>query len=51
MDREDGMGWSYPDLMATPEYVQQYCLDFLRMKREAQSRAAQREAKGQHGAR
>lgn len=50
MDREDGMGWSYPALMATPEYVQQYCLDFLRMKREAKVKAAQRGANSQRHA-
>ena len=46
MDPEDGMGWSWPELEATPEHVRQYCLDFLHMKRSAQADAAQRAARG-----
>jgi hypothetical protein len=43
----DGMGWSWPDLDATPVYVRQFCWDFLRRQRAAalaRSEKSQREA-------
>lgn len=43
MDRDLGMGWSWPDLQATPEYTKQNCLMFLQMKHEAKEKAAKAE--------
>lgn len=34
-----GMKWSWDALQNTPNYVRRYCLDFLRMRREAEARA------------
>lgn len=42
------MGWSWTELDATPQYVRQFCWDFLRRQRAAaisRSEKAQREAK------
>ena len=45
----DGMGWSWPELEATPPYVRQMCWAFLVKQRRAQiehSERAAREARG-----
>jgi hypothetical protein len=43
----DGMGWSWSELEATPQYVRQFCWDFLLKQRRAaivRSERAAREA-------
>jgi hypothetical protein len=38
MHPEDGMGWSWTELQATPLNVRQYCKDFLNARAAARNR-------------
>lgn len=40
----DGMGWSWPDLVATPRYVRRYCWDILQARRTSEKDANDRAA-------
>lgn len=47
--RPEGMGWSWPELQATPVYVRRFCWDLLNIRREAEKDAieqARRKAGG-----
>lgn len=35
MMHPDGMGWSWPDLQATPAYMRRVCWDLLQIRRTA----------------
>jgi hypothetical protein len=41
----DGMGWSWPEFQATPEYVRQMCWAFLLRQRRAQVERSDRAAR------
>jgi hypothetical protein len=36
------MGWSWPELDATPEYVRRFCWDLMQMRLEAEQDAEDR---------
>lgn len=40
----DGMGWSWPELQATPMYVRRYSWDLLQARRQAEHDANERAA-------
>lgn len=46
----DGMGWSFPELDATPHYVRQFCWDFLVKQRRAQVERSERAARATQSA-
>lgn len=45
----DGMNWSWPALEATPQYVRQFCWDFLRAQRRADHARAEKGKREQGG--
>jgi hypothetical protein len=45
MMHPDGMGWSWPDLQATPAYVRRVCWDLLQIRRTAAKDAIEKARK------
>ncbi len=47
MRKDEGMGWSWPELMQTPPYVKRFCIDFLGIRARVQSEKAELERRRQ----